>query len=71
MEFIKITYDPNNEEFKDMLFCFVNKKFLNITKNYRQETIIIFTSEVKLEKLEKVLKIIMDATFRSTQKNFY
>ena len=71
LEFIKITYDPNNDEFKDMPFCFVNKKFLNPKKNYRQENIIIFTSEVQLKKLEKATQILMDATFRSTPKKFY
>ena len=70
MEFIKITYDPNNEEFKDMPFFFINKKFQNITQNYRQETIIIFTSEVQLKKLEKSSQILMDATFINTPKNF-
>ena len=69
MEFIKITYDPNNEEFKDMPFCFINKKFQNITQNYRQETIITFTSEVQLKKLEKSSQILMDATLIH-QKNF-
>ena len=27
LEFIKITYDPNNDEFKNMPFCFVKKIF--------------------------------------------
>lgn len=70
LEYIKITYDPNNDEFKDLLFCYVNIKFLNISKNNRQENIVIFTSEVQLKKLEAASQILMDTTFRSCPKKF-
>lgn len=66
-----MTYDPNNDEFKDLPFCYVNKKFLNISKNNRQENIVIFISEVQLKKLEAASQILMDATFLSCPKKFY
>ena len=70
LEYIKITYDANNDEFKVLPFCYVNKKFLNISKNNRQENIVIFTSEVQLKKLESASQILMDATFRSCPKKY-
>ena len=61
----------NNDEFKDLLFCYVNIKFLNISKNNRQENIVIFTSEDQLKKLEAASQILMDATFLICSKKFY
>ena len=71
IELIKITYDNNKDEFKDLPFCYVNSKFLNPEKKNRREMIIIFSSEIQLKKLEKAKQIFMDATFKSCPKNFY
>ena len=71
IEFIKITFDQNKEEFKDLPFCFLNSKYLNPEKNNRLECIIVFTSEIQLKKLEKADQIFMDATFKTCPKNFY
>ena len=71
IELIKITYDNNKDEFKDLPFCYVNSKFLNPEKKNRREMIIIFISEIQLKKLEKAKQIFMDATFKSCPKNFY
>ena len=65
LEYIKIIYAPNNDEFKQLPFCYVNKKFLNI----KNRNIVMFTSEVQLKKLEVASQILMDATFRSCPKN--
>ena len=62
---------PKKDEFKVFPFCYVNKKFLNISKNNRQENIVIFTSEVRLKKLEVASQILMHTTFRSCPKKFY
>jgi len=46
-------------------------KYLNPEKNNRLESLILFTSEIQLKKLEKAEQIFMDATFKVCPKNFY
>ena len=71
IDYIKITFDQNKDDFKDLPFCYLNLKYLNPEKNNRLESLILFTSEIQLKKLEKAEQIFMDATFKVCPKNFY
>ena len=37
IELIKITYDNNKDEFKELPFCYVNSKFLNPEKKIEEK----------------------------------
>lgn len=68
---IKITFDHNTDELKDLLFCYLNESYINPLKNNRTEKIVLFTSEVQIKKLEFANQIFMDSTFRSCPKDYY
>lgn len=68
---IKITYDANDEQLTDNNFCFAYNKYINPSYHNREEKFIIYTSIFLLKKLEVSELIYIDATFRTSPKNFY
>jgi hypothetical protein len=68
---IRITFDEKVINSKNLPFCPINNKFVNISKNNRVEEYIIITSKFHLNFLAKVSYIFVDATFKIAPKNFY
>ena len=68
---IKITFDEKVINSKNLPFCPIKHKFVNISKNDRVEEYIIITSKFHLNFLAKVSYIFVDATFKIAPKNFY
>ena len=64
INYIKITYDESNEEFKELPFCFLKESFLNPDKKFRLEQIVVFASEVQMKKLEKKWANIYGCNFQ-------
>lgn len=54
-----------------MFFCPIHTKFINTLTNNRQEQYKIFTSFFHLKFLEKTAQLFIDATFKSSPKNYY
>lgn len=52
-------------------FALGRQAFLNPTYKYRQESFIMFSSIFQLKLLSKSKNFIVDATFKSSPKNYY
>ena len=67
---ITISFSKNNKDYQNLPFCYTNQFILN-EKNKKQESFILFTSKIQLNKIKDCVGLFMDGTFHSSPKNYY
>lgn len=68
---IRATFDKNNAQLKENNFCYEYRKILNPEYHFRKEKFFIYSTIFQLNKLASSDLIFIDATFRTSPRNYY